>query len=162
MSRTPKEAKDQHHLGTFKKYIDFLPQTLATSPKFLLIGKNLHWLFPHWKTHISKANSNFDISCFYATTAINNNVLAIFGAYKISSKLSGLALACVAQWIEHRSANQRVAALIPSQGICLGCGPGPQFWGCERQPHIDVSHSLFPSLPLSLKVNKWNLKKETI
>ena len=36
------------------------------------------------------------------------------------------ALAGVAQWIEHQPANQRVAHSIPSQGTCLGCGPGPQ------------------------------------
>ena len=36
------------------------------------------------------------------------------------------ALAGVAQWIEHRAANQRVTGLIPRQGTCLGCRPGPQ------------------------------------
>ena len=36
-----------------------------------------------------------------------------------------LALAGVAHWIERGSTNQRVASSIPSQGICLGCGPGP-------------------------------------
>ena len=36
------------------------------------------------------------------------------------------ALAGVAQWTEHRPLNQRVASSIPSQGTCLGCGPGPQ------------------------------------
>ena len=36
------------------------------------------------------------------------------------------ALAGVAQWIECGPANQRVAGSIPSQGTCLGCGPGPQ------------------------------------
>ena len=35
------------------------------------------------------------------------------------------ALAGVAQWIECRPANQRVAGSIPSQGTCLSCGPGP-------------------------------------
>ena len=35
------------------------------------------------------------------------------------------ALADVAQWIEHWPVNQRVTGLIPSQGTCLGCGPGP-------------------------------------
>ena len=37
-----------------------------------------------------------------------------------------MALAGVAQWIEHGPENQRVAGSIPSQGTCLGCGPGPQ------------------------------------
>ena len=58
-----------------------------------------------------------------------------------------IALSAVAQWIECWSENQRVAGLLPSQGTCLGCGPGPQWGVCERQPHIDVSLLLF--LPLS-------------
>ena len=57
------------------------------------------------------------------------------------------ALAGVAQSGEHQPANQRVTGLVPSQGTCLGCRPGPQWVVCERQPHIDVS--LFLSLPLS-------------
>ena len=36
------------------------------------------------------------------------------------------ALAGVAQWIECRLENQGAACLIPRQGTCLGCGPGPQ------------------------------------
>ena len=34
-------------------------------------------------------------------------------------------LASVAQRIERQPANQRVAGLIPSQDMCLGCRPGP-------------------------------------
>ena len=53
-----------------------------------------------------------------------------------------------------QAGNQRVASSIPSQGTCLGCGPGPQWAPPERQPHIDVSLPLFlPPLP-SLKINK--------
>ena len=37
-----------------------------------------------------------------------------------------LALAGIAQLIECRPANQRVAGSIPSQGTCLGCEPGAQ------------------------------------
>ena len=37
-----------------------------------------------------------------------------------------VALAGVAQWIEHRPANQRVTGSILSWGTCLGWGPGPQ------------------------------------
>ena len=66
-------------------------------------------------------------------------------------ELGRLALAGMAQWIERWPANQRVTGSIPSQGTCVGCRPGPQ---CEGQPHIDVSLSLSPSLPLSLKINK--------
>ena len=36
-----------------------------------------------------------------------------------------LALAGVAQWIECWPANHKVTGSIPSQGPCLGCGPGP-------------------------------------
>ena len=55
------------------------------------------------------------------------------------------ALSCVAQWIECRPVNQRVMmGLIPSQGTCLGCRPGPHWVAHESQPHIDVF------LPLSL------------
>ena len=65
-----------------------------------------------------------------------------------TQKLEAVALAGVAQWIEHQPANQRVASLIPSQGTCLGCRPGPQWGAHERQPHIDVSLSLsFPFPP---------------
>ena len=55
----------------------------------------------------------------------------------------------VAQWIERWPENQRVAGLIPSQGTCLGCGPGPQQGACKRQPHIDVSLLLFLPSQLS-------------
>ena len=59
-----------------------------------------------------------------------------------------LALAGVAQWIERRPANQRVASSIPRQGTCLCCRAH------ERQPHIDVSLPLFlPPFPC-LKINK--------
>ena len=61
-----------------------------------------------------------------------------------------MALASVAQWIECYPANQRVTSLIPNQGTCLGCRPGPQWGVYEKQPHIDVSLSL----PLCLKINK--------
>ena len=65
------------------------------------------------------------------------------------------ALAGVAQWIECRPVNPRVAGSIPSQGTCLDCWPGP-WWGVhERQPHINVSFPLFLPLPLSKKrINK--------
>ena len=66
----------------------------------------------------------------------------------------GDALAGVAQWNERRPWNQRVLSSIPSPGTCLHCGPGSQQRACERQPHMDVSPSLSPSLPLCLKLNK--------
>ena len=60
------------------------------------------------------------------------------------------ALAGVAQWIERRPANQRVAGLILSQGTGLRWRLSSQ-WGTRgRQAHTDVSLPLllppFPSL----------------
>ena len=55
-------------------------------------------------------------------------------------------LAGVAPWSERWPENQRVAGSIPGQGTCLDCGQGPQLGACERQPHIDVSLPLSPSL----------------
>ena len=55
------------------------------------------------------------------------------------------ALAGVAQWIEHRPANQGVSSSMPSQGTCLGCRPCLQWQVCVRQPYIDVSLPLFLS-----------------
>ena len=61
----------------------------------------------------------------------------------VSILLNTHALAGVAQWIEAGSVNQRVTSSIHSQGTCLACGPGPQYRVHEKQPHIDVSFSLF-------------------
>ena len=54
-------------------------------------------------------------------------------------------LAAVAQWTECCLANPKIAGSIPSQGTCLGCGPGPQKAVRERQSHIDVSLPFFLS-----------------
>ena len=65
-----------------------------------------------------------------------------------------IALTGVAQWIECRRVNQKVAGSILSQGTCLGCGTGPQVGLCKRQPvNISLTHrcfssSLSSSLPL--------------
>ena len=52
------------------------------------------------------------------------------GTYKnqpMNASISGtIALARVAQWIESGRANQGVTVSIPSQGMCLDCGPGSQ------------------------------------
>ena len=69
----------------------------------------------------------------------------------------------MAQWIERWPVNKKEAGLIPSQGMCLGCRPGPQLGAYERQPiHVSLTHwclspALSPSLPPSLKLNKENL-----
>ena len=70
-----------------------------------------------------------------------------------------VALAGVAQWIKRRPVNQSITGLIPSQGTCLGCGPGPQQGANKRQQHIDVSLPLPLPSPLSKnKINKVCLK----
>ena len=40
-------------------------------------------------------------------------------------KIKPEALAGVVQWMECWPVNQKVTGLIPSQGTCLGCRPGP-------------------------------------
>ena len=66
------------------------------------------------------------------------------------------ALAGVAQWIECWPVNQRATGLIPSQGTCLGCRPGPQWVG-----HVRGNYTLMFLLSFSLsfllfknKINK--------
>ena len=78
---------------------------------------------------------------------------------KISTALAGMAQLI---WVLDWTGEQRVAGSIPSPGTCLGCGPHPQ-WGLlhKRQPHIDVSLPLSPSLPFFLKWNK-TLKKKSL
>ena len=49
-------------------------------------------------------------------------------------------LAGVALWVGHSTAKQWVGGSIPSQGTCLGCGPGPHQDVYERQT-INVSLS---------------------
>ena len=64
-------------------------------------------------------------------------------------KVGVSALSGVAQWTECWPINQKVTGLIPGQGTCLGCRPGPQLRVCKRQL-VDVSLPLFlPSFPLS-------------
>ena len=65
-----------------------------------------------------------------------------------SEKFKNIALTDVAQWIECWSANRSVEGLIPSQGICLGFGPGPQLGVHKGQTHIDVPLPVFlPPFP---------------
>ena len=71
-------------------------------------------------------------------------VLPMYNVHSyFSLKNLGKALAGVAQWNEHKPLNLKVPGLIPSQGTCLGCGPGPWQGARKRQPHIDVSLPLF-------------------
>ena len=76
---------------------------------------------------------------------------AVEGTYMYKNHLYMEALAGVAQWIERQTVKQRVAGSIPSQGTFLGCGPGLQSGACERQPHINVSLTLFLHPYSSLK-----------
>ena len=100
----------------------------------------------HYQSHLmgKKPNKLFGQPSMYVCTYINKcaQILTLV----LLDKEYRRALAGVAQWIERRPVNQRVAGAIPSQGTCLGCGPGPQWGVCERQPHIDVFLPLFYSL----------------
>ena len=60
-----------------------------------------------------------------------------------------IALAGVAQWIEHWPANQKVASSIPGQGTCLGCWPGYWLGGVRGNRLMSLSH-VSVSLPLFL------------
>ena len=73
---------------------------------------------------------------------------ALINIFKVF-KRKYVALAGVAQWIEHWPRNQKVTGSIPCQGTCLGWGPGPQLGVCKRQP-VEFSLPLFlPSSTLS-------------
>ena len=88
------------------------------------------------------------------------------GLFSFSGDAHIPAMTGVAQWFECHPANRKVAGLIPGQGTCLGCGPGPPLGLCERTPvYVSLicqcfSPSLSPSLSLSLKINKIFLKRE--
>ena len=62
--------------------------------------------------------TSFFIDVLYATQSY---IRLLYNFIKMK-----IALAGVAQWIQCWPANQRVAGLIPTQGTCLGCWPGPQ------------------------------------
>ena len=70
--------------------------------------------------------------------------------YRTATEVMKQAPAGVARRTRCRPVNRTVTGSTPSQGTCLGCGPGPQSVACKRQPHIDVSLPLFlpPFQPL--------------
>ena len=61
---------------------------------------------------------------FYHFQAVCTFLPALGKTFNIKNEQR--ALAGVDQWIERRPENQRATGSIPSQGTCLGCGPGPQ------------------------------------
>ena len=65
----------------------------------------------------------------------------------------------LAQWIEYWPVNRKVAGLIPRQGTCLGCRPGPQLGVCKRQP-VSLSQSLPLFLPPFLSQKKKKKRKK--
>ena len=55
-----------------------------------------------------------------------NYQMAVTGSDDVHTNKKQIgALALMTQCIERWPADQEVTALIPSQGTCLGCGPGP-------------------------------------
>ena len=92
----------------------------------------------------------------YKNTLIINNEFSKFAPYKINIQKVNCALAGVVQSIESWPANpnQRVPSSIPSLDTCLGCRPGPEFWGMWEATNqciscISTFPSLSPSFPLS-------------
>ena len=76
-----------------------------------------------------------------------NSKLAIAPTLMVKISSAYYALAGVAQWIKCQPANQRVICSIPSQGTCLGCGPGPPVERHMRGNHTMIFLSLSFSLP---------------
>ena len=70
-----------------------------------------------------------------------------------STELYTWAPAGVAQGIEHQPTNLKVAGLIPNQGTCLGCGPGP--WLGDMRGNQLMFLSLSFSLLSPLSKNKF-------
>ena len=75
------------------------------------------------------------------------------------SKGGSSALAGVAQWIECPCANQRVIGSIPSQDTSQSGSIQARSPVGGAQEAMTHCFSLSPSLPLPLKENKYNLKK---
>ena len=71
-----------------------------------------------YNTVLVKIPTGFFFFCFLYDQLILNCVR--------ENKVQECALAGVAPRIEHGPENQRAAGSIPSQGICLDCGLGPQ------------------------------------
>ena len=67
-------------------------------------------------------------------------------------KVSYLALAGVAQWIERGLQTKGLPVRFPIRAHAWVAGQVPSGGPHERQPNIDIS--LSPSFPLSLKINK--------
>ena len=70
------------------------------------------------------------------------------------------ALAGVAQWIEHWPTNQKVTGSIPSQGTCLGCGPGPWLGGMREATDCFSHTSMFLSVSLPTSLPSKSKKKQ--
>ena len=69
----------------------------------------------------------------------------------------------MAQWIEHWPANQTVTGLNPSQGACMGCGPGPPVVRCAQSNHTLMFAPLSFSFPSPLSKSKYkSLKKPNL
>ena len=73
------------------------------------------------KTNIPNEEEEVDLKTYYKSIVIRVECIHIQIDKNTDEPLAG-----VVQWNEHWTVNQRVTGLIPSQGTCLGCRPGPQ------------------------------------
>ena len=69
--------------------------------------------------HVKKVKGHYKEYVHYLDITVFNVL-----AYLMSVRKYHI-LAAVAQWIEHQTVKQRFASSIPSQGMFLGCQPGP-------------------------------------
>ena len=125
----------------------------------IFLKKKKHGDFPAMSSHISNASIHSSLLRFCLKKhlrIIQDFILMIFQNSGFTSALAG-----VAPWIKHWPVNWAVTGLIPSQGTCLGCRPGPWLGVCKRQP-IDVSLPLFlpPFFSLWKKIKKIFFKKD--
>ena len=91
-------------------------------------GDGLYFDPGYWKKTLGKQMDSANPTCsgFCCPSAILTYALTAAREGLTNPLIKGMpALAGVAQWIEHGLVNQRVAGSVPSQGTCLGCGPGP-------------------------------------
>ena len=123
----------QNNLGTpVLIALLFIIAKIWKQPKQLLINEGIKKL---WHIYTMQ----------YYSVIKKGNIRLLFKGLKNKKSLPWLV------WLSGLSTSlqtKRVTSSIPSQGTCLGCGPGP-WWGvCKRQPHANVSLPLFlPPLP---------------
>ena len=106
-----------HHKANILTSGKMAPKTQKSNPML--------WARNNLTEHENSASRAQTLHFFLQVTFCHRtHVLTV--ALTLEIKIRTWALAGVAQWIEHRPANQRVTGSITSQGTCLRCGPASQ------------------------------------